>query len=230
MDNYLIKQYDEIRQNIVDAARKAGRDPDEVKLIAVSKTFPNEDIETLYQHGHRLFGENKIQELDLKKPQLPDDIQWHFIGHLQGNKAVKAIECATCIHSIDSLRLLGRVDRLAGDMRRKVQIMLELNLSGEETKYGTDVKTAMEIAEEAVKCENLIFSGLMTMAPWGATEKQLHKVFGGLRELRERMEKEFAIKLPELSMGMSDDYKVAIAEGSTLLRIGTAIFGKRNYL
>ena len=230
MKENITDHYNEIQQNIIAAAEKAGRNPAEVRLIAVSKNFPNESIEKLYNYGQRLFGENKIQELELKRPQLPDDIEWHFIGHLQGNKAVKAIELATYIHSVDSLRLLRRVDMLAGELGKKVNILLEINVSGEETKFGTDSTAAMEIAAEAINCKNVNFCGLMTLAPWGATDEKLHEVFGGLRKLRDKMEETYHVSLPELSMGMSDDYKIAIEEGATMVRVGTAIFGKRSYL
>ncbi len=230
MKENITDHYNEIVQNVITAAEKAGRNPAEVKLIAVSKNFPNESIEKLYDYGQRSFGENKIQELEQKLPQLPDDIEWHFIGHLQGNKAVKAIELATYIHSVDSLRLLRRIEMLAGELGKKVNILLELNISGEETKFGTAPEAAMEIAAEAVTCKNVNFCGLMTMAPWGASEEKLHEVFGGLRKLRDKMEAAYNVKLPELSMGMSDDYKIAIEEGATMVRVGTAIFGKRSYL
>lgn len=227
--DYLRRQYDEVRECVAAAAIAAGRHPDEVRLIAVSKTFPADDIAELYDHGQRLFGESKIQELDDKAPLLPADIEWHLIGHLQGNKAAKALKYASCIHSVDSIKLLERLERLAAEGSRKVKFLLELNLSGEETKFGAGSDEAMRMAEAAASCVNLQFSGLMTMAPYEATETELHRIFGGLRELRDRMEVKCGVTLPELSMGMSGDFRIAVAEGATLVRVGTAIFGRRNY-
>jgi len=227
---YVKEQLFEIQNKIRTAAEKAGRKPDDIKLIAVSKTFPPEAVLTAYEAGQRLFGENRVQELESKLPALPTDIQWHLIGHLQGNKAAKAIESASWIHSVDSVKLLNRLDRLAGEMNKKTNILLELNISGEKSKFGVVSETeTMDMAEEACKCKNLVFSGLMTMAPYGSEKDELHRIFSNLRLLRDRMETEFSVKLPELSMGMSSDYEPAICEGATFLRIGTSIFGKRDY-
>ena len=227
--DYVKEQLAQVREAVASAALKSGRKPDDVKLLAVSKTFPNEAVTAAYEAGQRLFGENKVQELELKAPALPSDIQWHLIGHLQSNKALKAVTLAHSIHSVDSVRLLQRLDRLACENKCRPEILLELNISGEESKFGAGEKEAMLLAAEAVKAANLSFRGLMTMAPFDAGEKTLRSVFSELRRLRDSMEKEFTLTLPELSMGMSGDYAVAIEEGSTLVRIGTAIFGKRNY-
>lgn len=229
MSEYLIQQYEHIKSDVAEAAQWAGRSPSEVKLIAVSKTFPAEAIQTVYDCGQRLFGESRMQELEPKHATLPQDIEWHLIGHLQSNKAAKAIACATFIHSVDSVKLLDRLERLAGESGRQVKILLEFNISGEASKFGAEDKQAMELALAAAGCRNLIWQGLMTMAPLEADEAALHRVFGGLRNLRDRLEKESGLKLPELSMGMSHDFPIAIAEGSTLVRIGSAIFGKRDY-
>lgn len=229
MSDYLIRQYDEVRESVAVAAAKAGRSPDEVRLIAVSKTFPAADIAALYAHGHRLFGESKIQELETKAVALPADVEWHLIGHLQSNKAAKALQYASCIHTVDGLRLLERLDRLAGESGRTADFLLELNLSGEMTKFGLAADEARRLAAAAAACRHLKFRGLMTMAPYEASEAELHRLFGGLRELRDLMENDCGLKLPELSMGMSGDYRIAVAEGATLVRIGTAIFGKRDY-
>ena len=229
MNDYLEQQYHQVLAAVADAAVKAGRRPEEVQLIAVSKTFPAEDIATVRGFGQRRFGESKLQELEPKTAALPADIEWHLIGHLQSNKAAKAVACAAWIHSVDSAKLLERLERLAGEAGRRLNILLELNISGETSKFGADDRAAMELARAAASCRNLSWQGLMTMAPIDADDRELHRVFGGLRELRDRMEREFGRKLPALSMGMSGDFPVAIAEGATLVRIGTAIFGKRNY-
>jgi pyridoxal phosphate enzyme (YggS family) len=228
--DHIKEQIAEIRASIEDAAKAAGRKPEDVKLVAVSKTFPAEAVTAAYNEGQRIFGENKVQELEIKCPILPDDIEWHLIGHLQGNKALKAINLASWIHSVDSIKLVKRIDRLAEENKVKPNILLELNVSGEDSKFGlTDERATMDLAAIAVESQNVNFKGLMTMAPFGADESELRSVFSSLRKLRDRMENEFSIKLPELSMGMSSDFKIAIEEGATFVRIGTAIFGKRSY-
>lgn len=217
-----------VAAKIADAAVSAGRKPGDVKLLAVSKTFPAEDIIEAYGAGQRLFGENRIQELETKAPVLPKDIEWHLIGHLQSNKAAKAVSLAAWIHSVDSLKLLEKVIRLASDTGVRPTILLELNVSGEESKFGErDASEALRLAEAAAKATSINFAGLMTMAPIDADEALRRRVFSSLREMRDRMESTLSIKLPELSMGMSLDYVEAIKEGSTLVRIGTAIFGGR---
>jgi len=228
--NHIPEQLDEVRQRIADAVVKVGRDPESVKLIAVSKTFPIEAVEKAYGADQRLFGENKVQELEVKVPALPDDVEWHLIGHLQSNKVVKAVALADYIHAVDSEKLIKRIDRLAGEAGTTPKILLEINISGEESKFGlTEHGDALALAKKASECANAQFVGLMTMAPYGATQDQLREVFSGLRELRDTMENKFGLELPELSMGMSSDFEIAIAEGATFVRVGTAIFGKRDY-
>jgi len=228
--NHISPQIDEVRTRISDAAIKAGRDPQSVKLIAVSKTFPVDAVDAAYEASQHLFGENKVQELEVKVPALPDDIEWHMIGHLQSNKAVKAVRLADYIHAVDSVKLVSRIDRLAGEAGTKPKILLEINVSGEESKFGaTDESAALSLAKAASECRNAQFVGLMTMAPYGSTSDELRTVFSSLRKLRDKMEEELDITLPELSMGMSSDFEIAIEEGATFVRVGTAIFGKRDY-
>lgn len=224
----IINSIKTVLDEIAISAKKSGRRADEVKLIAVSKTYPVDAILEAYDTGQRLFGENRIQELSEKVITAPDDIEWHLIGHLQSNKVAKAVELASYIHSIDTLKLLARTDRLAGELGRRPKILLELNISGEESKFGSTRDEAFDLAEAAVKCANIDFRGLMTMAPSGASESELRKIFSGLRNLKEDIEVEFNISLPELSMGMSSDFKIAIEEGATFVRVGTSIFGNRN--
>jgi len=216
-----------IRERIVSVAEKAGRDPRSVKLIAVSKTFPAEAVRSAYEAGQRLFGENKVQDLALKNTALPEDIEWHMIGHLQSNKAKLAVENADYIHAVDSIKLLKKIDRLAGELGRSPKVLLEVNVSGEESKFGADTETVRELAQAAAQCENITIVGLMTMAPFGVPETELRLVFSSLRKLRDNLQNEFNLKLPELSMGMSGDFEIAIEEGATMVRIGTSIFGKR---
>lgn len=229
-NDWIEPQLKEILARIAAAAEAAGRKAAEVKLVAVSKTFPPEDIRQAYDAGQKVFGENKVQELEGKVPVLPNDIEWHLIGSLQSNKAGKAVALASWIHSVDSEKLLRRIDRLAGEAGKKINILLEINVSGEESKSGIrGAEEAMRAARIAAELPNVSFKGLMTMAPLEAKGAALSKFFADLRELRNRMEKELSIKLPELSMGMSGDFEAAIKEGATMVRIGTAIFGKRTY-
>ena len=217
-----------VKARIAETAKEAGRRPEEIKLLAVSKTFPVQDILEAYAAGQRMFGENKVQDLEARGTSLPKDLEWHLIGHLQSNKAAKAVSLAAWIHSIDSLKLLERVSRLAAETGVKPTILLELNVSGEESKFGErDSDAALRLAESAAKEPSINFAGLMTMAPIDADESVRRQIFSSLREMRDRMESTLSIKLPELSMGMSLDYAEAIKEGSTIVRIGTAIFGGR---
>ena len=178
---HIKEQLEAILGSIAQTAKNAGRNPEDVKLVAVSKNFPREAAAVAYEAGQRTFGENRVQELEAKAPALPNDIEWHLIGHLQGNKALKAVNMAAYIHSVDSIRLLNRIDRLAGENSKRPKILLELNVSKEASKFGlTEEKAAMELAEAAVKCQSLDFAGLMTMAPFGAEDDALKSVFSGL--------------------------------------------------
>ena len=218
-----------VENNILEACRRSGRDRSEVTLIAVSKTKPVSMLREAYDLGIRTFGENKVQELTDKYEVLPHDIEWHLIGHLQSNKADRAVELADCIHSVDSVKLLNKI-AAAAEKRGKVQdLLLEVNVSGEESKFGLSGYDALrEAAEHALGLTAVRLLGLMTMAPLDAEKSVLHATFGGLRNFRDRLEQEFSVRLPELSMGMSSDYPEAIAEGATIVRIGTAIFGGRS--
>ena len=227
MYKYVEKQIIEVLDSVNAVSEKYGREPGAVRLLAVSKTFPKEAVEAAYSTGQLLFGENRVQELSEKVPLLPDDIEWHLIGHLQGNKVAKAVELAHLIHSVDSEKLIRRIDRIAGEGGKRQKILIELNVSGEKSKFGESADAASMLVDTAVKMKNIELQGFMTMAPFGAEERELRNVFASLREIRNNMEKEFSISLPELSMGMSSDYEYAVAEGATIVRIGTSIFGKR---
>ena len=204
--------------------KAAGRPKGAARLIAVSKTFPAECVQEAYGFGQRAFGENRVQELSEKAPKLPNDIEWHLIGHLQANKVRAALEHAAWIHSVDSLSLLKRVERIAAEMGVAPKVLLEVNVSGEESKFGLKPQDVAVLLDE---CPSKLLAGFMTVAPLGAPEKELHEIFGGLRELRDSMESRSGLKLPELSMGMSGDFEIALAEGATMIRVGTAIFGHR---
>ena len=220
-----------IRERIARAEEQSGRAAGSVRLLAVSKTFPAEDVAEALRCGQRDFGENRVQELETKVPHFSAEEEgpvWHLIGHLQTNKAAKAAALADWIHSVDSVRVLEKLDRSA---EKDIRILLELNLSGEEAKTGMagGYDALRALIESALAATHLKLNGLMTMAALGADEKTARSTFAALRELRDRAEREYAIRLPELSMGMSADFEYAIREGSTIVRIGTAIFGGRDY-
>ena len=213
-----------------ETAAAAGREPGEVRLLAVSKTFPASDVLEAYHAGQREFGENRVQELEQKVPALPRDIVWHLIGHLQSNKAAKAAELADWVHSVDSVKLVNKLSDAAQKAGKTLKILLEVNVSGEESKYGIRTKEELfQVADAAVSAPAIEWKGLMTMAPADAKGEELNAVFSGLRQMRDELEQKYSVKLPELSMGMSGDYPAAIAEGATIVRIGTAIFGGRDY-
>ncbi|UDQ98523.1 YggS family pyridoxal phosphate-dependent enzyme [Lentisphaerota bacterium WC36G] len=226
---HIKEQLNHIRQEVEISAKNASRDPKDITLVAVSKTFPNEYIEIAYNDNQRVFGENKTQELSIKVPNLPNDIEWHMIGHLQSNKVKQAVELASYIHSVDSLKLLRRIDRIAGELNKKPKIFIEVNISGETSKFGTTKDEVTEMVKEAIHCENLELIGYMTMAPFGVDEEELRFVFSSLRKLRDEINNQLSIELKELSMGMSNDFKIAIEEGATFVRVGSSIFGKRSY-
>jgi len=219
----------QIRTRISTLAAQAGRPENSVRLLAVSKTFPASDIAEAIAAGQVSFGENRVQELAEKVPVLPASADWHLIGQLQSNKAVKAVLLANWIHSVDSLHLLEKIGRAASVNQKKINILLEVN-SGEENKSGfRSVDDLKQTLERGLSMEYVEIKGLMTMAPMDAQDAELHRVFADLRNLRDRLQAQFEVKLPELSMGMSRDYPQAIAEGATMVRIGTAIFGGRTY-
>ena len=216
-----------VKENIACAEERYGRQKNSVRLLAVSKTFPAADIAEALACGQLEFGENRVQELAEKVPQFtgtPAPV-WHLIGHLQSNKAAKAATLATWIHSVNSVKLIEKL-QASGE---KLNILLELNLSGEDSKTGlTGGYDALRtLLDAALPAGNLNVRGLMTMAAFDVPEAEIRKTFATLREFRDKAEKEYSISMPELSMGMSGDYEYAIAEGSTIVRIGTAIFGGR---
>ena len=219
--------YDSLQQDVLQAMQKANRS-DAVQILAVSKTFPVEAIQEAYDCNVRDFGENKIQELAAKVQQLPNDIIWHFIGHLQSNKAAKAVELAHWIHSVDSLKLLQKLDRCAAEQNKRPVILLEVN-SGEEAKSGVSYEELPVLAEAAKNAANLDFRGLMTMAPLCDDPAVWQQAFAKLKTARDELEKSLQISLPELSMGMTGDFPQAIAEGATVIRIGSRLFGNRFY-
>lgn len=217
-----------VRERIAAAALGAGRSPESVRLIAVSKTVDAAAVGAALAAGQRAFGENRVQELAAKATALPEDCEWHLIGHLQKNKVRAAVQFAAWIHSVDSLDLLERLDRISGEEGRRPKVLLQVNMTGEATKSGFSPEQAALAVEAVRACGNLACRGLMTMAEFDADEVALRACFGGLRRLRDEFAARHGLALPELSMGMSGDFETAIAEGATLVRVGTAIFGSRH--
>jgi pyridoxal phosphate enzyme (YggS family) len=216
-----------VREAMAGAAAAAGRDPSTVRLVAVSKTHPAAAVAAAAAAGQRVFGESRVQEARDKIPAGPPGLDWHFIGHLQKNKIRQALPLFGFFHSIDSTPLAVAIDRVAGETGRTVEGLLEVNVSGEETKYGfTPAQLRTEFPSLA-QLPHLRLRGLMTMAPYSDNPEDARPVFRALRELRDELQTTHACSLPELSMGMSGDFAPAIAEGATLVRIGSSIFGER---
>ncbi|MEG1979583.1 MAG: YggS family pyridoxal phosphate-dependent enzyme [Victivallaceae bacterium] len=223
-----------VRQAVGDCAEKFGRPRESVKLIAVSKFFPAADIAAACSAGQLDFGESKIQELTEKRQYFSSrpagaDICWHLIGHLQSNKVKNAVELADLIHSVDSFKLVEKLNQAAEAAGKQCKILLEFNISGETSKHGFFPEEARAAIACVLQAPHLKLCGLMTMAPEGADYQAQLAIFSSLRDLRDYFSGEFDISLPELSMGMSQDYEAAIASGATMVRIGSAIFGGRNY-
>lgn len=223
----LFERYLAAERGVAEAAAACGRKREDILLLAVSKTVPAERIAELYGHGVRCFGENRAAVLAEKAKQLPTDIEWHFIGPLQGNKVRKVVQSAAVIHSVDSPELLARLDRIVGEEGKNTRFLLEVSVSGEESKGGVPLAQLDELAELAAACRNAVWAGLMTMAPLTASEAELKSIFSRLSAERTRLERRFERSLPLLSMGMSGDYREAIACGSNVVRLGTCIFSDR---
>jgi pyridoxal phosphate enzyme (YggS family) len=222
-----------VRDRIAAAARACGRSSDEVRLIAVSKTFGIDAVRAAYDAGHRDFGENKVQEALQKQEQGNDlDVRWHLIGHLQSNKARRAADAFAAIHSIDSVELLERVDAAAAAAGARPELFLQIDLAGETTKFGAPESAIDDMAQAAARCRAARVVGLMLLPPWSEDAEATRPYFRRLRELRDRVVRSGidASLLGRLSMGMSHDFEVAIAEGATDVRVGTAIFGRRKPL
>jgi pyridoxal phosphate enzyme (YggS family) len=219
-----------IRERIAAAARSAGRDPSSIRLVAVSKTFPIDAIREAYAAGQREFGENRVQEALQKIDAAADlDIKWHLLGHLQTNKTKKAAPAFSTIHSVDSVELLQKIDAAAADAGRTPELLIQVDLAGETTKFGVPPEDVPQLFDAAVRCRAARVAGLMTLPPIPESPENARPWFRRLRELRD----EWLVAgvppsmLAELSIGMSGDFEVAIQEGSTMVRIGTAIFGSR---
>ena len=216
-----------VQARIAEACAKSGRKPEEVEIIGVTKTHGPEVVREAWEAGVRRFGENKVQEAAWKIPEGVSGPEWHLIGHLQRNKVRAALELFSVIHSVDSIRLLEQLERVAEEGGFRPEILLEINASGESSKDGLRPEQAPEVIEYALGCRNVTLTGLMTLAPFCPDPEQTRPVFSKLRALRDRWEAQFGIGLPNLSMGMSNDYVIAVEEGATWLRLGTVLFGSR---
>ena len=215
-----------VMERIQKAARKVERDPREIKLVAVSKTVETARIKEAIEAGVSILGENYVQEAQKKIEEIGRPIAWHFIGHLQTNKAKYAVRLFDMIHSIDSLPLAEELNRRAERAGQVMRVMIEVNLSGEATKFGAEEERAFDIARGILNLKNLSLEGLMTMPPYFESPELSRPYYIQLRALKEGMTRK-GILLKELSMGMSNDFEIAIEEGTTYVRVGTAIFGER---
>ena len=225
------KNLEIIEENICKACEKAGRERSEVTLIAVSKTKPLEDLQAVYDLNIRDFGENKVQELTGKIEAMPDDIKWHMIGHLQRNKVKYIVDKVELIHSVDSLRLAEEISKQAIKKNVNVNILVEINIGDEESKFGISADEVKVLVRDIAKLDNIKIQGLMCVAPYVVDSEENRAFFHKIKDLSVDIMKENIdnVSMNVLSMGMSNDYQVAIEEGATMVRIGSNLFGKRDY-
>lgn len=223
--------YDKVAEKISHACAEAGRDINDVTLIAVSKTKPVSMLQEIYDHGCRNFGENKVQELVDKYEVMPKDIQWHMIGHLQRNKVKYIVDKVALIHSVDSLRLAEEISKEAVKKNVEVNILIEVNVAMEESKFGTTASDTVGLVEAISKLPGIHIHGLMTIAPYVENPEENRQYFAQLKQLSVDISAKNIdnVTMDVLSMGMTGDYEVAVSEGATLVRVGTGIFGERHY-
>jgi len=217
-----------VRQEIVEAAAKAGRGPGEIELVAITKAHPAEKVREAIDAGQRLFGESRVQEARAKIPELPSSLRWHFVGHLQKNKIRHALPLFEMIHSVDSLALAQDTNRIAEQEGLHPRVLLEVNVAGEGSKFGFTPDKLREQMEGLLALPRLSILGLMCIPPIANEAAASRKYFVQLRELRDSLQTEFRVDLTQLSMGMTQDFWIAVEEGATLVRVGTAIFGERS--
>lgn len=223
----LADNLEKVQQRIRAACDRADREPNSVTLLAVSKTHPPETIKAAADCGQIFFGENKVQEAKAKIPLCPGKLRWHFIGHLQSNKCRDAVELFEMIQSVDGLPLAREIARHTGQAAKMMPVLLEVNVAGEASKFGYQPEQLLAELKELNALSRLEIQGLMTVPPWSAESEKSRPYFRRLRELKAQCEQILGAPLPHLSMGMSDDFEVAIEEGATMVRIGTALFGPR---
>ena len=227
----IAEQLQTVRNEITEACKRSGRNPEEVTLIAVSKTKPVSMIEEAIQAGQTVFGENKVQELCSKYEVLPKNLTWQLIGHLQRNKVKYIADKAALIHSVDSFRLAETIDQEGKKHNRVIPVLIEVNVAEEDTKFGVTVEETLPLIEEISKLSNIQVKGLMTIAPYVDNPEENRPVFRRLKKLSVDIDSKNMnnVYMDILSMGMTNDYQVAVEEGATMVRVGTGIFGERDY-
>jgi pyridoxal phosphate enzyme (YggS family) len=224
----ITENLDRVREQIAAAAAKASRSANDVELVAISKAHPVEMVREAIEAGQSLFGESRVQEARTKIPDLPSNIRWHFVGHLQKNKVRQALPLFEMIHSVDSLALAQDINRIAEEEGSFPRVLLEVNVAGEGSKFGFSSDQLRQQIGALLALPRLSIEGLMCIPPLVTESEDSRKFFVEVRELRDSLEKEFSLKLPQLSMGMTQDFSIGIEEGATLVRVGTAIFGERS--
>ena len=227
----LQENYNCVLKNIEEACKKSGRDPQDVTLITVSKTKPLEMLRDVYEGGARHFGENKVQEMCEKMEQMPEDVNWHMIGHLQANKVKYLPGMACMIHSVDNIKLAQEIEKQFAKNDIKIDVLIEVNMAAEDTKFGLSPEKVIPFVKEISALPHLNIRGLMTIAPYTEDPESNRQYFRGLRELKDKINGMELLPQPmdTLSMGMTGDYQIAIEEGATFVRVGTGIFGERDY-
>jgi PLP dependent protein len=223
----IAENLERVREQISQAAVKAGRDVKDVELVAIAKTHPAEKVREAVEGGQTLFGESRVQEARAKITELSSNIRWHFVGHLQKNKVRQALPLFEMIHGVDSFALAQDINRIAEEEGLYPRVLLEVNVAGEGSKFGFAPDDLREQMEALLALPRLSIDGLMCIPPLAVESEESRKFFVQVRELRDSLEKEFNMKLPQLSMGMTQDFPIGIQEGATLVRVGTAIFGER---
>jgi len=224
----IAENLERVRAQIAQAAAKAGRAVENIELVAISKTHDAGKVRKAIEAGHTLFGESRVQEARVKIPELPSNLRWHFVGHLQKNKIRHALPLFELIHSIDSLALAQDVNRVAEEDGLHPRVLLEVNVAGEGSKFGFVPDKLRAEMESLLALPRLSILGLMTIPPLAEEAEASRKHFVQLREVRDRLQTEFHVDLAQMSMGMTQDFAVAVEEGATLVRVGTAIFGERS--
>jgi PLP dependent protein len=224
----IAENLDRVREQIAQAAAKARRVVDEIELVAISKTHDAARVREAVEEGQTLFGESRVQEARVKIPELPSNLRWHFVGHLQKNKIRHALPLFELIHGVDSLALAQDINRIAEEDGLHPRVLLEVNVAGEGSKFGFGPDKLRAEMESLLALSRLSILGLMTIPPIAEEAETSRKYFVQLRELRDRLQTEFHVDLAQLSMGMTQDFAVAVEEGATLVRVGTAIFGERS--
>jgi PLP dependent protein len=223
----IAENLERVREQITQAAAKAGRAVNEIELVAITKTHPAEKVREAVEAGHTVFGESRVQEARAKIPELPSNLRWHFVGHLQKNKIRHALPLFELFHGVDSLALAEEMNRIATEDGERPRLLLEVNVAGEGSKFGFKAETLRAEIGSLLALPRLSIEGLMCIPPLADEAEASRKFFVQLRELRDSLEKEFDVNFPHLSMGMTQDYWIAVEEGATLVRVGTAIFGER---